>query len=108
MKLFVYEHITSGALAEHQLPTSLANEGDQMLLAALKDCHDTQRCTLFTQRDSRLNDLDIVEQNPNYYCHPAANLIDYRHAWNRCLNQCDAVLIIAPETNAILATLQQR
>ena len=51
MKLFVYEHITSGALAEQKLPPTLAKEGNQMLMAVLQDSHATQQCTLTTLRD---------------------------------------------------------
>jgi predicted ATP-grasp superfamily ATP-dependent carboligase len=108
MKLFVYEHITSGALAEQKLPLTLAKEGDQMLLAALQDSHDTQQCTLITLRDKRLNKLPLFQQNPQHHCYIVTTLNDYHHAWEQCLQQCDTVLIIAPETDNILARLQQQ
>jgi predicted ATP-grasp superfamily ATP-dependent carboligase len=107
MKLFVYEHITSGALADQNLTISLADEGDKMLLAALQDCHETQRCTLITIRDDRLSPLDLFEQNPQYHYHQITTLTDYHHAWVHCLTECQAILIIAPETDNVLATLQQ-
>ncbi len=107
MKLFVYEHITSGALADQNLTVSLANEGNKMLLSALQDCHETECCTLTTIRDDRLSPLDLFEQNPQYHHHQVTTLTDYHHAWIQCLAECEAILIIAPETDNILATLQQ-
>jgi tyramine---L-glutamate ligase len=108
MKLFVYEHITSGALAEQNLPASLVNEGNQMLLATLQDCHETQHCTLITLRDNRLDELSLFQQNTQHHCHQITTIADYDQAWSHCLIQCDMVLIIAPETDAILVSLQQR
>ena len=108
MKLFVYEHITSGALAEQKLPPTLAKEGNQMLMAVLQDSHATQQCTLTTLRDKRLNQLDFFEQNTQHQCHIVTTLNDYHQTWEQCLQQCDVILIIAPETDSILATLQQQ
>lgn len=108
MKLFVYEHITSGALAEQPFPASLAREGDKMLTKALQDCHDTQQCSLITLRDNRLKQIPLFEQHSKHFCHHITNVANYQQSLAQCLNQCDAALIIAPETNDILSTLQQQ
>ena len=108
MKLFVYEHITSGALAEQKLPPTLAKEGDQIVMAVLEDSHATQQCSLMTLRDKRLNKLDLFEKNDQHHCHTVTTLNDYHQAWEQHLQRCDAILIIAPETDNTLAMLQQQ
>lgn len=107
MKLFIYEHITSGALSEQPLPNSLANEGNAMLAAVLRDCVDLDYLTLSTLRDHRLATLDLFDREPRHLCHTVNTLNDYTQLWQHCLNDCDAVLIIAPETDDTLADLQQ-
>ncbi len=108
MKLFIYEHITSGALSEQALPNSLANEGNAMLAAVLRDCADIDYLTLNTLRDHRLTTSALFDREPRHLCHTVRNASDYAQYWQQCLKNCDAVLIIAPETDDILADLQQQ
>lgn len=105
MKLFLYEHITSGALCEQALPTSLAEEGELMLQAALHDalaCDDLQIITL---RDARL------AQHPSSVDLKSDIIVDcnaFDLAWQQALEDADVVLIIAPESAGLLSKLNQQ
>ncbi len=109
MKLFLYEHITSGALCEHALPTRLAQEGDLMLQAALHDALACDTLDIITLRDSRLSSHSASARLQSY-------TINTRHtfdlAWKKALEQADAALIIAPEVTPenddLLAKLNQQ
>ncbi|NQY27401.1 MAG: ATP-grasp domain-containing protein [Piscirickettsiaceae bacterium] len=107
MKLFVYEHITSGALINQSMPNSLAQEGNDMLVAILQDCHAIETIELTILRDSRLSAIKILDQNARHHCHFITNTEEYALFWQQCLAEADAVFIIAPETEGVLYQLQQ-
>jgi len=107
MKLFIYEHITSGALSTQPLPDSLANEGNAMLAAVLHDCAALDYLTLSTLRDARLATIDLFDREARHQCHRVSTSLEYAQSYQQCLNDCDAILIIAPETDDILAGLTQ-
>jgi len=69
MKLFVYEYITSGVLADQSLPKSLAHEGDEMLSAIIRDCNELPYFSISIVRDTRLAELDVIDNNTRHYCH---------------------------------------
>ena len=108
MKLFIYEHITSGALSEHSLPINIANEGDAMLMAVLHDCASLSGMSIDTMRDQRLKAIDFFAESPQHNCHFISTPTEYAQFWKHCLAKADAVLIIAPETDHILADIQQQ
>ncbi len=109
MKLFVYEHITSGALVDQSLPSSLAQEGDQMLSAVLADCHALPQLELLILRDERLPSINnAIDNDSRHQCNKVSNPSKFQQAWLHNLNICDAIFIIAPETNNVLAKLQQQ
>ena len=109
MKLFVYEHITSGALAGQELPSSLAREGDEMLSSVVADCHSLSQLELIILRDSRLSNLSsIFDNDTTHQCHKVSSPSAFQQLWLQNLKSCDAVFIIAPETNNVLAELQQQ
>lgn len=108
MKLFVYEHITSGALSEQCLPDSLAHEGNAMLIAVLHDCAALDGVYLSTMRDKRLPALVLFDDLSQHSCHLVSTPVQYAQSWQDCLDKADAVLIIAPETDNVLADLQQQ
>ena len=108
MKLFIYEHITSGALVDQTLPDSLAQEGDVMLSAILQDCHALKQCEIFMLRDVRLPAISIIDLDTRHYCHWVSFSSDFQHLWEQCLDDADAVFIIAPETGNVLTQLQQQ
>ena len=105
MKLFIYEHITSGALAHDAKLSSLAQEGEMMMQAALKDALACPDVAILTLRDSRLPPLPISPQLQSYTI-KGAKAFDL--AWHDALSQADAVLIIAPESDGLLADINQR
>ena len=103
MKLLVYEHITSGALAAQTLPASLAHEGDWMLSAIVQDLDDLAQFELVLMRDARLTPLNTVAQPTYHWVESSEN---FSRIWQQCLQQYDVFLIIAPETDNQLASLQ--
>jgi predicted ATP-grasp superfamily ATP-dependent carboligase len=107
MKLFVYEHITSGALSEQRLPDSLTHEGNAMLISVLHDCADLDGVYLSTMRDKRLPALALFDDISQHLCHLVSTPVQYAQSWQDCLDKADTVLIIAPETDNVLTDLQQ-
>lgn len=105
MKLFVYEHITSGVLINQPLPASLAHEGKQMLLALVNDLSQLANVELILIQDARidlLNDLSFAHQRSVIH-----KQTDFDHYYQIALNNADAVLPIAPETDNALNLIQQ-
>jgi predicted ATP-grasp superfamily ATP-dependent carboligase len=107
MKVFVYEHITSGALINESLPASLAHEGNEMLTAIVHDMTLLTDIELIILRDFRLEPLlDIIDS-----AHLQSLIIDnyctFQQRFTSSVKEADAVLIIAPETDGLLQNLQQ-
>ena len=100
MKLFVYEHITSGALINEDLPPSLAHEGNNMLVALVNDLFQLPNISLIILRDARMIPLpDVI----NYHqCYTINSDEEFQHYYAVALNSADAVLPIAPETDNTL------
>lgn len=107
MNLFIYEHITSGALLGQPLPTSLAHEGDAMLRAALTDCLALSGHTISIMRDIRLPKLHLPDSPSCFHCHTISSKAEYDEAWSQCLKDSHSI-IIAPETQGSLIELQQQ
>jgi len=105
MKLFVYEHITSGALINESLPTSLSHEGNNMLVALINDLFQLPDLQLIILRDDRL--IPLPDVLIYHQCHTIHNEEDFERYFALALDQADAVLPIAPETNNTLSQLQQ-
>jgi predicted ATP-grasp superfamily ATP-dependent carboligase len=102
MTLFIYEHLTSGALADEAISPSLLQEGEAMLAAI---CHDIAAlgCHITVMRDSRLPALsDSTGLISTVWVDSPAT---YRQIWQQSLNQFQQFLIIAPETNGLLGQL---
>lgn len=102
MNLFIYEHLTSGASAADALPRSLLAEGDSMLQAVLRDLHALGGYHLMTLRDQSLDELPF----DNCETYRVTGQSSYDHHWHQCLKKADAVWLIAPESDGILARLQ--
>jgi len=98
MRLFICEFITGGGLQDKELPDALAREGNMMLEAVLTDLLDMGMTDIITTRDERLDALSLpVEQ--------IAIKEDIYRTWQSCMNDADAVLIIAPESEDVLYKL---
>lgn len=97
-RLFVGEFITGGGLCDKALPASLAAEGNMMLDAMLGDFVDVAGIELVTTRDQRL-----APPRWPVECVFAEGCIEY--VWRACMDDADAVIIIAPEQDGVLARL---
>lgn len=108
MNLVVYEHITSGALCDEQLTTSLAHEGEMMLAAIVQDLLQLGQIHITVLRDSRLEQPDWLKNASNITTKTCINHQQYEKHWNDCLKNNAFFLLIAPETDNILFCLQQQ
>lgn len=107
MKVFVYEHITSGALINESLPVSLAHEGNEMLAAVVHDMALLTNIELIILRDFRLNPLSDIMTNSHHQSLIIDKEMSFHQHYTQSIKQADAVLIIAPETDGLLQSLQQ-
>ncbi len=98
MRLFICEFITGGGLQDKELPDNLVREGNMMLDALLIDLLDSGFTDIITTRDKRLDPILLpVESVPIKG--------DIYHVWQSCMNDADAVWIIAPESDDVLFDL---
>ncbi len=98
MRLFICEFITGGGLQDEELPDGLVREGNMMLEAVLTDLLDMGIRDIITTRDDRLDALSLPVQQ-------IAIKEDIYRTWQSCMNDVDAVLIIAPESDDVLFKL---
>jgi predicted ATP-grasp superfamily ATP-dependent carboligase len=98
MRLFICEFITGGGLQDKELPEVLVREGNMMLEAVLTDLLQTGITDIITTRDDRLDALSLPVQQ-------IAIDGDIYSCWQSCMDDADAVLIIAPESEHILFNL---
>lgn len=108
MKLFIYEHITSGALINEPLPASLAREGNDMLIAIVQDLAQLSNIELIILRDVRLEPLTNMINSTQIYCSTIDNKSSFQEHYRTALNDADMVLPIAPETDEVLSNIQQQ
>lgn len=102
MEILVFEYITGGGLRHETLPASLAREGDMMLRALVTDLLDIPRTRLTVLRDDRLP-MDYLPERVTRV--PVAAADDFGRLWKHCIENCDAVWPIAPETGGVLERL---
>jgi predicted ATP-grasp superfamily ATP-dependent carboligase len=100
--VLVHEYVTGGGWPGAVLPTGLASEAFAMLKAVLTDLDAWGGVRTTTTLDSRL-DGDSVPAARIVPLWPAAHL----ETLIRLAGSCDAALIIAPETDGILAHLTE-
>lgn len=99
MNLFLLEYITAGGFNTQVLPSNLLPEALAMRDAVLADFH-AFGVNIITTHDARLH--------PSALC---GNSLAMTHTmeptvlWQQLLNECDAALIIAPETDDILCRM---
>ncbi|BCM24933.1 ATP-grasp domain-containing protein [Methyloradius palustris] len=102
MKIFVCEFITGGGLYREALTVSLALEGELMRDALLHDLSEIDYVQVLTTYDARL-----AMPNQAHKVIPISFRDDVWQSWHQCIAESDAVWIIAPETNGILAKLSE-
>lgn len=104
MKILLLEYITAGGLNDAPLPVSLLREGMLIRDALLRDFGALAEIT--TTFDDRLDKPTLQTQYKIHYhtihknAHPTA-------IWQTLLPDCDATLVVAPETDGILLHLTQ-
>jgi len=104
MKLFIYEHITSGALSNETLPASLQREGNMMLQALIEDFIQLADIKIIILRDHRLEAINIINQAIN--CIIVDDKATFKQAYKDATQEADCILPIAPETENILFNIQ--
>lgn len=100
MRVFIYEWVTGGGLADHHgpLPESLLREGLAMAQALAADTTAIDGCHAVLMRDPRASMLTA----------PGAELIDvasraeHDSQFRQLVAEADATLLVAPETDAAL------
>jgi predicted ATP-grasp superfamily ATP-dependent carboligase len=107
MKLFIYEHITSGAYIDQALPTKLLQEGAEMLISIINDALEIEDLDITILTDYRLRSSDCFQQvkSPKLTQLSNKTSTDYQTHWLLSLQTNDIVLIIAPETDQTLLKL---
>jgi tyramine---L-glutamate ligase len=108
--VLVYEFFTGGGFPEGELPGGLAAEALGMLWALLADFRRWGEVRTITALDTRFE-----ERIPglNRETLPADEVVcvlprEHEEVYLSLLKRCDAALIVAPETNGILAELTAR
>jgi tyramine---L-glutamate ligase len=103
MKVFAYEHITGGGMIEQTLDSSIAHEGEMMARALLMDLSSVPEVEVITLRDHRLQPLDLPVISLSVSSEP-----EREELFADCVEQCDAVWIVAPESGGVLETLSRK
>ena len=107
VRIFVSEFISSGAMAGMPLPDSLLREGQAMLSAVIGDVLAIPGCNVATTLDRRITDrLNLRSGSVDTRAIDDANAEQI--AFDRLVTQADATLVIAPETDGVLARRVQR
>ncbi|MDA8213395.1 MAG: ATP-grasp domain-containing protein [Clostridia bacterium] len=103
MKIFVHEYVSGGGCCDKKIPHDLLIEGYAMLNAVLDDLHNLpERPYLVTSLDIRFANLkltadEVVPVDRGQFDQIFSGLVDKN----------DAVLLIAPEMEGILAELSE-
>lgn len=96
-RIFVYEHITGGGLADQALPASLVREGNLMLEAIVDDLISLGGMEIVVTRDWRLGPMR--EPARTLRVGPGENL---EVILRRGLKEADAIWPVAPESEGVL------
>ena len=102
MRIFVYEFVTGGGIADLVPEVSLVHEADLMVRALLGDLADAPGVEVFTARHPSLPPLRGVQQIVPWPDEPPLEL------YSRALASADAAWPIAPETDGVLERLARQ
>lgn len=100
MRIFVFEYVTGGGLAEQPMRAELAREGDMMIAALIGDLLDIPGVEVRTTRDTRLAHLGL-----GVNACPVSSRDGLLRAWASEVSEAEAVWPIAPETDGTLEFL---
>lgn len=99
-KILIHEYITGGGWKEAELPEGLASEGFLMLSALLEDFIKWGLLTVYTTLDKRLAQASITADSITII-----DQAEYEKTLAGLAKECDFAIIIAPESDGILADL---
>lgn len=102
MSIFIYEHLTSGALAGEAFSPGLMQEGDAMLKAISSDL-TALGSSVCLMRDSRLP--SITDPSGLITVLPVSSQSEYQQVWQHSLLTHQNFMVIAPETGGVLNQL---
>lgn len=105
MKILVLEYITAGGCSSKRLPPSLLREATLMRDAVLADLSDISAIEIVTSYDARLHLAAERLLMPNLEAIAIAPHDNAFTIWQTLVQRCDAVLLIAPETEQLLSKL---
>jgi tyramine---L-glutamate ligase len=108
--VFVYEFFSGGGCPEGELPAALPSEALGMLWAALQDFRNWGAVRTIAAIDPR---FERIVPGLDRRTLPADDVVcalpgKHEDVYLSLLKECDAVLIIAPETDGILAGLTEQ
>ncbi|MFQ5803943.1 MAG: ATP-grasp domain-containing protein [Candidatus Methylomirabilales bacterium] len=103
MRIFIHEYVSGGGLSGKPLPKHMAHEGLLMLQAILEDFHSLKRHEIRSTIDARLR-TSVSSDVPATLVEPKR----YTHVFNASVDWAEAILLIAPETDGILAHLSSQ
>jgi len=102
MRIFVAEYITGGGLLKDELTTELLTEAETMVGALLEDLAAMPGVQVLVSRDPRLSrprvPIDIFTPR---------QVDDIWQEWCQCMERCDAVWPIMPETGGLLERISR-
>ena len=99
-RVLIYEHVTGGGMAGEELQESWLQEGSAMRLAAIR-AFQQAGCIVSTFQDSRISlEIDIE-------CFEISRPAQLAPALLSAMAQTDHGVLIAPETDGILASLAE-
>ncbi len=101
--VFVYEHVAGGGMAGEPLPMSLRVEGMAMLSSVVADLADIADLNVCTTLDARL-----LDQRPAGAQITLVEPGEIESILDQQASRCDVTILIAPESNGILADLAKR
>ena len=96
-RIFVYEHVTGGGLADQALPASLAREGSLMLEAMVDDLITLGGMDIVVTRDWRLGPMRKPARTLRVESGENLEVV-----LRRGLEEADAIWPVAPESDGVL------
>ena len=102
-KILIHEYFTGGGWSAPDMPSDLVSEGLAMLCAVLDDFNKWGKAKVYTTLDRRLSGTPVTVDN--------IRIIDpdkYEKTLSGLAKECDFALVIAPESDSILARLNKQ
>ena len=103
MRLLITEYIVGGGMANDLIPEGLRQEGSLMLSSVIADCEALDHIELVTTIDSRIR-INTASTEKIYINEQD----EYFDELTKLAHQCDAVWVIAPESDHILYSFIER